>query len=426
MSDILIEKLCENLDPTLKKSLANDVDMRKISDQYLLDLLKNDHLFAQDLRPTPSSTETNADSSRSLVEEIAELDCAQRQTDLALAAVTNKHRDLILDISHDLAAVKSTLLLSYTLEIPPLSEVLSDNEPAFAITPNEKISQAISMNSSILTNINAVLDLLELPTLCKLCVRQGNYQEALDISVLAQTLCIRFPKIHIFLKIMHLVESELKIMVAGLVKLLNTNLKQKNALKIFHILNKVDLAALGMNQTRVLASGNKSDQKDRVLKRIYLNARYKLICDELSTLRPLIDFNVVSYLKRYIEIYREYVSSSLLTFTAIFGAFGNADKVSASQFVRSLASLLCAELRQYLPKILAPSKIVSQGESESESQAHCDGLIFQIIYLCKSLDKYGLNFELAVVYELCYNDQPIISEETWRLNHLNLRKMQES
>lgn len=409
MAELLLDKLSEKLDPELALSVKSDPNLRKVSEQYLVELLNNSELF----------TTASASDGPSLVQEIAELDCLLRNADLALAAVTNKNRDLIIDISKDLNQVKHTLSHDFASSLESLNSALNNNSD-FVLTPNDKLTASIAINNSFLANIDSVLDLLELPTLCKLCVRQGNYQEALDISVLAQTLNIRFPKLPVFYKIQRQVEAELKTMVAGLIKLLNTNLKQKNTLKIFHILNKLDLSQYSQGDSSVSKFSTADPSvRDHILKRLYLNARYKLITNELATLDPLLEFNVLTYLKRYIEIFREYVLSSLSTFQAVFGnGFSGTDRVLVNQFTRSLAILLCEKLGQHF------GEVINSADPE-QGRADCDGLVFQIIYLCKSLDKHGLDFALSIAWELCYKPDPIILESVWLSNMNNLRKMQE-
>ncbi|CUM45560.1 uncharacterized protein AC631_05119 [Debaryomyces fabryi] len=438
MSGILLETLLKDLDPTLTEFLESNSELRQISEQYLVDLLINDDLLCTDTYTTTSKS-SNTDvsnvegQSKTLTEEIAELDLKQREIKMQLASITNNNRDLIIDISNDLTSIREDIRSGFDKEINSMIKILDmedSNGDKFEIPKNERLNNSMITYNSILSNIDSVLDLLELPTLCKVCILQGNYQESLEISILVQTLVIRFPNLRIFQKIHHQVEQELKLMVKGLIKLLNTNLKQNNILKIFQILNKLDL--LNYNTSSAISSSvnitsNKRLQKDKFLKIVYLNARFKFIINELSNLTPLLKFNKLTYLKRYIEIYREFIFNSLSIYYAIFNYSSSSSDVSIkheednlliSQFIKNLAFLLAEEIKKYLPELIAPS----DNDDNIDKQTQKDGLILQIIYLCQSLAKYNVDFESLITWELCYRNNAILSEEDWLKNIAKVKK----
>mmetsp|Transcript_6953 Transcript_6953/g.8646 ORF Transcript_6953/g.8646 Transcript_6953/m.8646 type:complete len:442 (-) Transcript_6953:19-1344(-) len=438
MSGILLDTLLKDLDPNLIEFLESNSELRQTSEQYLVDLLINDDLLSTDTYTTTSKS-SNTDASnvegqaKTLTEEIAELDLQQREIKMQLASITNNNRDLIIDISNDLTSIREDFSSGFDKEINSMIKILdmeNSNGDKFQIPENEKLNNSMITYNSILSNIDSVLDLLELPTLCKVCILQGNYQESLEISILVQTLVIRFPNLTIFQKIHHQVEQELKLMVKGLIKLLNTNLKQNNILKIFQILNKLDL--LNYNTSSAISSSvnitsNKKLQKDKFLKIVYLNARFKFIINELSNLTPLLKFNKLTYLKRYIEIYREFIFNSLSIYYAIFrySPISSDNKIKheednllISQFIKNLASLLAEEIKKYLPELIAPS----DNEDNIDKQTQKDGLILQIIYLCQSLAKYNVDFESLITWELCYRNNAILSEEEWLKNIAKVKK----
>ncbi|KAK6456667.1 uncharacterized protein RJT20DRAFT_126691 [Scheffersomyces xylosifermentans] len=477
MSGILLETLKHDLEPELQRYVDSDAQLRELSDSYLQDLLINDELLSTEIYTTTTTTNENQSShKRTLIEEIAELDSRQHDINLKLAAITNENRDLIIDISNDLNTFNTTVSVDYNKEIDAMLKVLdvenhnsnaisttntnnnvisaaqssmSTTSNKFHVSINEKLTNAIKINNSVLTNIDSVLDLLELPTLCKLCILQGNYQESLEISILVQALLIRFPKLVIFQRIQAQVEQELKLMVRGLIKLLNTNLKQNNILKIFHILNKLDILGYGSSsdesikgyssQTKSTTNNgtknnnsniNRQHQKDKLLKIIYLNARFKFITNEIAALKPLIKFNKLSYLKRFIEIYREFIFNSFSIYYAIFNVStsisnasldtSNEDNLLINSFIRSLAILLVQELHKYLPEVFALKG--AEEDVELDIQTKKDGLILQIIYLCKSLSKYNIDFESVILSELCFKENSLINEIDWTRNLSKVKK----
>lgn len=347
---------------------------------------------------------------KTLTEEIAELDMSQHEINAKLSTITNSNRDLIIDISNDLQFINHQITKEYSNHTENLVKSITGEFRIDLSTSNHfNLKTNVSINNTILNNIDSVLDILELPTLCKLCILQGNYQESLEISTYIQSLMIRYPKITLFKTINEQIDYELKVMIKGLIKLLNTNLKQNHILKIFQILHKL----FDDNENQII-------DNESILIKIFLNSRFKFIINEISSLKPLIKFNKLTYLKRYIEIYREFMFNSLSIYNIIFkNKNKNQHKqkqkqiILINQFIQSLVKLLCQEFKQYLPDIKT-KKIDDSIESEFELKSSIDGLILQLIYLCRSLTGFGLDFEPIILLELVCDD--LIPESDWLRN----------
>lgn len=404
MSLLLLDSLKDGLDDQYVHLLDQNPEFYKDAEDYLLELLINDDLLSTDpftTSTTPSTIEDSASSKKTLTEEIAELDLSQYQINTKLSSLTNSNRDLIIDISNDLEFVNHQLSNEYQQYSDNLLKILGNELKIEPIVSQFNIKSNISINNTILYKIDSVLDILELPTLCKLCILQGNYQESLEISIYIQSLMIRYPKISLFKQIHQKIDHELKVMIKGLIKLLNTNLKQNHILKIFQILNKL------------FDNNNGNDlNNDLVLIKIFLNSRYKFIINEVGSLKPLIKFNKLTYLKRFIEIYREFIFNSLSIYHIIFK--NNQQVVLINQFIRSLIGLLCNEFKLYLPDIKAQNTDDSY-ESEIDLASSIDGLILQLIYLCRSLSNFNLDFEPIILLELVTSNN-LISESDWLRN----------
>lgn len=408
MSAILLERLLEGIDEDILSYLSSDPELKTDIEGYLLELLVNDDLLSTETFKTTTSTK------RTLIEEIAELDLQLRDINIKLSKITNDNRDLIIDINDDLHQVQD---LMKQLGGTHLDNMLQQTSKPYDLNITEKMKNSVKTSNSVLTNIDSILDLLELPTLCRVCVVQGNYQEALEISHLAKLLMIRFPKLDVFKDINKNVEEELQMMVKSLIKLLNSNLKQSQILKIFQILNKLDLVAPTVSRA----------EKERFLKSLYINSRFKFIINEISHLRPLLKANKLTYLKRYVEIYREHIFNSLSIYYAIFStAYSQSreereqqDTVIIANFIKELALLLVAELKKYLPEILT---VQDGDDADIDLQALKDGLILQLIYLCKSLSKYQVDFEIILVTELCFGGEPALTESDWKRNLSKIKK----
>lgn len=410
MSLLLLDTLIEGLDEENVQLLNENPDFYKDSENFLLDLLINDNLLSTDPFTTSTTPSTAGDNNnntshrKTLTEEIAELDSSQHQINTKLSTLTNTNRDLIIDISNDLQYVNHQLTNEYQQYLDSLLKMLGNDLKIDPIISQFNVKSNISINNTILYKIDSVLDILELPTLCKLCILQGNYQESLEISIYIQSLVIRYPKITLFRQIHEKIDYELKVMVKGLIKLLNTNLKQNHILKIFQILNKLF---------------DSNINSDLILIKIFLNSRYNFIINEVSSLKPLIKFNKLTYLKRYIEIYREFIFNSLSIYNIIFKNNNNnqqqqQDDALINQFIRSLVDLLCQEFKLYLPDIKT-QKTDDSYESEIDLASSIDGLILQLIYLCRSLSNFQLDFEPIILLELVTSDN-LITESDWLRN----------
>lgn len=417
MSSILLKTLADDLEPSLRAHLLGDSELQNEAQSYLSRLLVNDNLLSTDNFST--NTADSPDRQKTLTEEIAELDQEQNLVSKEMAAQTDTNRDLIVGISRNLDDIKLRLALGIPAQLDEILQIVDgdDTSERLVVPANERLEESIRSNDVILANIDSVLDFLELPTFCKLCISQGNYQESLEISILVQSLRIRFPKFTIFQRINRRVDIELEIMAKGLVKLLNTNLKQNQILKIFQILNRLNLNCIASSSKSgaimLPVSHEDPEQKNRFLKLIYLNGRFRFILKELDNLAPLIRFNRLTYLKRFVETYREHIFSSLSIYYTIFAnsdteSSTNDDKALIYQYVKNLALRLVSEIKEYFPQI--------QNNSDTDDYAEKDGFVLQVIYLCKSVAKFGANFETILMSELCYRSTSGISAEDWERN----------
>lgn len=424
MASLLVNSLRDVLDQSLARALETNDALRHQAEHYLGGLLANDVLFS-----TESFTAATSAASESrpltLVEEIAELDQALRQIDLKLAQLATENNEIILDLSTDLATVASQLELRLKNESQAILTSLRDLDTQTASGAGSGLKSLVfgvtgadaTANSSVLLRMDTVLDVLELPTLCRLCIMQGNYHEALDVAMLTKMHAINFPKLATFKALEAKIDAELAVMVRGLVKLLNTNLKQSQILKIFQILNRQDLVAI-MAQTGDVVPIS-TELRERALKILYLNSRFKFITSETATLRPLLKLKKITYLKRFIELYREHLFNSLSIYHAIFHSAkvdsdANSDHFLVLSYVRSLVRLLLVELRGHLPAVA--------NEDDIDAKSQRDGALLQLIYLCKSLDKYNLDFESMVTQELCCTAPVMVSVEEWTRNSTKVKK----
>lgn len=419
MSGLLIDTLKEDLDPHLAEQLSSNKELRQVAENYLQEILVNKQLLSTDIFTTTSELDTDKskEKTKTITEEIAELESRQRQLDVQLGEITNEHRETVIGVSQNLNTATSKIETDLELEIETILKSLDDHKITLNSRNTEKNVRAMSSDNSILMNVDSILDIFELPTLCRLCIMQGNYQEALEVATLVKMFAIKYSKLETF-RIMQLqIEQELRLMTKGIIKLLNTNLKQSNILKIFQILNRPDIIPVneGFDSTQ-----NNTEAREKALKLIYLNSRYKFITSEVESLTPLLKLKKWTYVKRYLEIYREYLFNSLSIYQAIFG--------SNSLYSLNLENLFM--INMYIEALLDPLTVVLKEhlveplgeEVDTDFVNKRDGVILQVIYLCRSLAKYGVDFESAITWKLCLEEPILIREADWSRNLAKVKK----
>lgn len=224
--------------------------------------------------------------------------------------------------------------------------------------------------SSILQNLQSLTEILELPAITHSLIKLGQYSECIEISSLSKRLRIRYNDIDLVARIEENITYEINDMVRKLSSLLMTNLKQASMIKILSYLKRI--------------IGNR-DQ----LKSIFFHSRYKFITDEFDTLLPFKQSRLIEkYLKRTLEIFREFCFQTVITFDSVF----DRDRHLTYVFLRSLTDRLCAILVENLPLLAEDSA--------------CDSLLLQLIYCCQSLSRVGGDFTASVLRQL----QPAVDQ----------------
>lgn len=419
MSGLLIDTLKEDLDPYIAEQLNTNKELRNVAETYLQEILVNKQLLSTDVFTTTSELDSDKskEQTKTITEEIAELESRQRQLDVKLGEITNENRDTVIGVSQNLNTATSKIENDLELEILTILKNLDEQKISLNSRNTEKNVRAMASDYSILMNVDSILDIFELPTLCRLCIMQGNYQEALEIATLVKMFAIKYSKLDTF-RIMQLqIEQELRLMTKGIIKLLNTNLKQSNILKIFQILNRPDIIPVIEDTNE---NQNSAESREKPLKLIYLNSRYKFIISEVESLKPLLKLKKWTYVKRYLEIYREYLFNSLSIYHAIFGtnfldSLNLENQFMINMYVKALLDPLTKVLREHLAES-------SSDEAETDFVNKRDGVILQVIYLCRSLAKYGVDFESAITWKLCMEEPIVISEADWSRNLAKVKK----
>mgnify|MGYP004705223089 CR=1 FL=1 len=352
----------------------NDDEGKSMALSVLDEMLNSPHLESLlDTTITPGMI----DPGNTIIEQIAELSNESLMIDkeiaLRLCGKDNSMKDLKLMIDANNTYIESfeTLdsIISYCedmIEENPLSSWIKEI-PNLNKNQESKNTSHNSNNdddvSKILYNLDNVIQILELPSITNTLIKSANYSECIEISSFIQRLSIRYNDLEIISHIKENVSYEINDMVKRLSNLLSGNLKQSSIMKIMSYLK------------RIIPDKWK-------LKTIFLNLRYKFIIDEFDTLIPLKNSKLVEkYLKRVLEVFREFTFQTVITFESIF----DKDTEMIHSFIISIVNSLMNILDENLINIKEES---------------IDSTILQLLYCSQSLARVGGDFTSILLHRL--------------------------
>lgn len=433
-TELLLDTLVKDIPSDIQGKLngANKSDnLRSVSLQFLTDFLSEDFdpdvLLASDIRPSQNSEEAG----KSLIERIAELDSEKREVEDDIKSVTYENLDKVLkgsevykesydgftkelpdwchqmlvdnkgaqeqvdsSINDSIIKEEESDLASWESIIKKMKRNKKKNDTSRTLQDDQESPSLSSSSSIILYNLGEIDDILRLPTYARACVKSGNYGECVEIASQVRRLAIRYSEMPLIQSVEEELQVEIQEMINGLVRLLNTGLKQSHIVKIITYLRRI--APFKKVGGGTILS-NEGETMDQVLQRVLLKSRYQYIMGEIEVLEPLLRSNSRElYLKRCLEAIREHCFQTVMIFESIFGN----DKESQGNlllfsFIKKLALDLCDIFNKQLPLL-----------SDDTSR---NGLLLQLIYCCQSLGRMGGNFFPIIMHQL----QDIVNREKW-------------
>ncbi|XP_070043026.1 conserved oligomeric Golgi complex subunit 8 isoform X2 [Nicotiana tomentosiformis] len=119
-------------------------------------------------------------------------------------------------------------------EIPKLTSGCSEFS-----TSAEHILEKRKMNQTLLANHSTLLDLLEIPQLMDTCVRNGNYDEALDLEAFVSKLSTMHPKLPVIQALAAEVRQTTQSLLSQLLQRLRSNIQLPECLRIIGYLRRI-------------------------------------------------------------------------------------------------------------------------------------------------------------------------------------------
>ncbi|ODV95538.1 hypothetical protein PACTADRAFT_50248 [Pachysolen tannophilus NRRL Y-2460] len=259
--------------------------------------------------------------------------------------------------------------------------------------------------SVLLKNMDSIMDILELPSLTSACVKAGHYSESLEIAAHSRRLSIRYSDIKLITKIEQDINAEISSMIVGLIRLLKTDLKQSSILKIMSYLKRIN----------PFHNESNDNNNDKELKLIFLQSRFFYIMNELNVLKPLKQSNSIEkYLKRCIEVIREYGFSTIITYENIFTINNENALIIGSTDFKNFLKIFITSIINELIKILKENLPILDKDKEKEKEKDNsikENLLLQLLYCCNSLSRVGFDFSVLILENLLDNN--IITKSEW-------------
>ncbi|KAL8152287.1 hypothetical protein V2J09_010047 [Rumex salicifolius] len=103
----------------------------------------------------------------------------------------------------------------------------------------EQILEKRKMNQTLLSNHSTMLDLLEIPQLMDTCVRNGNYDEALDLEAFVCKVSTMHPKIPVIQALAAEVRQTTQSLLSQLLQRLRSNIQLPECLRIIGYLRRI-------------------------------------------------------------------------------------------------------------------------------------------------------------------------------------------
>lgn len=222
-----------------------------------------------------------------------------------------------------------------------------------------KIQRIRSKASLVQEHQDKLLDLLEIPQLMETCVRNGYYQEAMELLDHSRTISQRYKDVVLVQDVVREVEGVLQLMLTQLLSLLREPIKLPSLIKTVTFLRR--LHALDENELAL----------------VFISSRYRNFKAQLAYIeRDKAD--PVRYLRRYIDLFREHVYDLIAQFTTIF-----LDSPNTAIHIASFASQAVSELvnlvRTCVPQLSADAASMSS-------------ILIQLGYCAMSFTRVGLDF----------------------------------
>ncbi|KAJ4911932.1 conserved oligomeric Golgi complex component-related protein [Raphanus sativus] len=170
--------------------------------------------------------------------ELLRVDAERIQRQMQEVAVGNYRAfitaaDALLAIRQEVSSIDKHLE-SLIGEVPKLTSGCTE-----FVDSAENILEKRKMNQALLANHSTLLDLLEIPQLMDTCVRNGNFDEALDLEAFVSKLATMHPKLPVIQALAAEVKQTTQSLLSQLLQKLRSNIQLPECLRIIGYLRRI-------------------------------------------------------------------------------------------------------------------------------------------------------------------------------------------
>ncbi|KAG5079098.1 hypothetical protein JHK86_003163 [Glycine max] len=291
--------------------------------------------------------------------------------------------DALIAIRQEVSSIDNHLE-SLINEIPKLTSGCTE-----FIESAERILEKRKMNQTMLTNHSTLLDLLEIPQLMDTCVRNGNYDEALDLEAFVGKLSTMHPKLPVIQALAADVRLTTQSLLSQLLQKLRSNIQLPECLRIIGYLRRIGVFSEYGMRLLLLGTFNFWLPFDSTV--VYCQF---LRCREAwltGILEDLDQANPYEYLKGMINCHRMHLFDVVNQYRAIF-----ADDTSGSEENYDgglLFSWAMHQITSHLQTLKVMLPKITEGGSLSNILDQCMVSFYHLILYCAmGLGWVGLDF----------------------------------
>ncbi|XP_034201443.1 conserved oligomeric Golgi complex subunit 8 isoform X2 [Prunus dulcis] len=293
--------------------------------------------------------------------ELLRVDAERIQRQMQEVAVGNYRAfiaaaDALLAIRDEVSSIDNHLE-SLIGEIPKLTSGCTE-----FVESAEQILEKRKLNQTLLANHSTLLDLLEIPQLMDTCVRNGNYDEALDLEAFVCKLSTVHPKLPVIQALAAEVRQTTQSLLSQLLQKLRSNIQLPECLRIIGYLRRI---------------GVFSEYEMRLQ---FLRCREAWLT---GILEDLDQRNAYEYLKGMINCHRMHLFDVVNQYRAIFAddTSGSEENYDGGLLFSWAMHIITSHLKTL--KILLPK--ITEGGSLSN-------ILDQCMYCAMGLGWVGLDF----------------------------------
>ena len=286
-----------------------------------------------------------------------------------LTGLCAREHKIFIDV-HACSASVTNALDDFTSSLDDLFDAIPDLEDeclAFAKS-TQGIQRDRERAALILDQEDKLGDLLDLPQLADTCVRNGYYQEAMELSDHVRQVVERYPDLPIVRSVARTVDAVMEGQLSQLINLLREPIKLPVMAKTVGFLRRM---------------GRMPEEELRI---VFLESRVDYMRNAVDAIQSD-KGDKIRYLRRYIDLFREVVYETVSQYNSIFM---DTRTVSLSSAQSSQALDLVARYIQF--NVARLSAIIDTSLSAIPDSSSLSSLLTQLGYSTMSFARLGMDF----------------------------------